>query len=45
LGYKIKEAPVTWVNDINSKVKFSGMVKMGLDLLRIRWNLISGKYR
>ncbi|KKQ68076.1 MAG: Glycosyl transferase family 2 [Parcubacteria group bacterium GW2011_GWC2_39_11] len=44
LGYKIKEAPVVWANDIESKVKFKGMVKMGLDLLKIRWNLITKKY-
>ncbi|PIP22682.1 MAG: hypothetical protein COX37_02770 [Candidatus Nealsonbacteria bacterium CG23_combo_of_CG06-09_8_20_14_all_39_17] len=43
-GFKIKEIPVTWKNDLASTVKFSGMVKMGLDLLKIRWNLISGKY-
>ncbi len=44
LGYKIKEIPVVWKNDIHSKVKFKSMVKMGIDLLRIRWNLISNKY-
>ncbi len=44
LGYKIKEAPVIWVNDLDSKVKVGGMVKMGMDLLKIRWNLIAGKY-
>ena len=44
LGYKIKEVPVIWVNDPESKVKFKGMVKMGFDLLKIRWSLITGKY-
>ncbi len=43
-GYKIKEAPVVWVNDPESKVKFGCMVKMGMDLLKIRWNLITKKY-
>ena len=45
LGYKIKEIPVYWRNDPESKVKFKSMVKMSLDLLQIRWDLIiSGKY-
>jgi dolichyl-phosphate beta-glucosyltransferase len=43
-GYKIKEVPVRWVNDPDSKVKLKGMIRMGLDLLKIRWNLITGKY-
>jgi dolichyl-phosphate beta-glucosyltransferase len=45
LGYKIKEVPVVWINDPESKVKLKGMVKMGIDLLRIRWNLITLKYK
>ena len=44
LGYKIKEVPVYWKNDPESKVKFKGMIKMGLDLFKIRWNLIKGIY-
>lgn len=44
LGYKIKEVPVHWKNDLESKVKFSSMIKMGSDLLRIRWNLIKRIY-
>jgi len=44
LGYKIKEIPVYWRNDPESKVKFKWMVNMGLDLLKIRWNLIKGIY-
>jgi len=44
LGYKIKEIPVVWKNDPDSKVKLGGMVKMGFDLLKIRYNLIFGKY-
>ncbi len=43
-GYKIKEVPVVWVNDPDSKVKLKGAVKMAFDLLRIRWNLIVNKY-
>ena len=44
LGFKIKEVPIYWVNDPHSKVKFKSMVKMLLDLLKIRWNLICRKY-
>lgn len=45
MGYKIKEIPVVWKNDLESKVKLKSTIKMALDLLRIRWNLITFKYR
>jgi len=44
LGYKIKEVPVVWRNDPDSKVKFKGMVRMAFDLLKIKWNLITNQY-
>ena len=44
VGFKIKEIPIYWKNDLESKVKFKSMVKMGLDLLVIRLNLIKGVY-
>lgn len=44
MGYKIKEIPIYWKNDPESKVKFKSMVKMAVDLLKIRWNLIKGLY-
>jgi dolichyl-phosphate beta-glucosyltransferase len=44
LGYKIKEIPIYWKNDPESKVKFKSIFKMALDLIKIRWNLITGKY-
>lgn len=44
LGYKIKEIPVYWKNDIRSAVKFSSMFEMFKDLLRIRANIVAGKY-
>jgi dolichyl-phosphate beta-glucosyltransferase len=44
LGYKIKIIPVYWKNAPDSKVKFKSMLKMGLDLLKIRWNILSHKY-
>jgi len=44
LGYKIKEISVYWKNDPESKVKFKSMIKMLIDLFKIRWNLIKHKY-
>ncbi len=43
-GYKIKEIPVVWKNDLDSKVKPSAIIKMALDLIKIKWNLINKKY-
>lgn len=42
--YKIGIIPVHWINDPKSHVKLSGYFKVLLDVLKIRWNLISGKY-
>ncbi len=44
LGFKIKTVPIVWVNDPNSKVKLSGYINTFIELLRIKWNLITGKY-
>lgn len=44
-GFKIKEAPVRWVNDGASTVKFSGMVHMLIEILQVRINLWTGKYK
>lgn len=44
LGYKTKEIPIHWKNDLESRVKFKSMIKMGLDLLKIRLNLIKRVY-
>lgn len=43
-GFKIKTMPVTWVNDPNSKVKLSGYINTFVDLAKIKWNLMTGKY-
>src|SRR3989344_9405894 len=43
-GYKIKEIPVRWKNDLASKVKISSMVNMAIDLLKIKINLLKGVY-
>ena len=45
MGYKIKEIPVRWVNDPYSRVTFSGMVKMLVEVLQITMNNIMGKYK
>lgn len=42
--YKIKEVPITWVNDEASHVKLSGMINMLLEIIEIRINLWTGKY-
>lgn len=44
LGHKIKEIPVYWKNDLESKVNLKGMIKMAADLIKIRLNLIKGRY-
>lgn len=43
-GYKIKEVPVLWRNDPQSKVKFKSIFNMFLDLFKIRYNLLTKKY-
>lgn len=43
-GYKIKEIPVHWKNDPESKVQFKSTIKMAIDLLKIRWNILTKKY-
>lgn len=44
-GYKIKEAPVVWKNDsLNSSVRLSDYVQVLLDTLRIKRDLLTGKY-
>lgn len=42
--FKIKEVPITWINDDESHVKLSGMVNMLLEVTQTRLNLWSGKY-
>lgn len=45
LGYKIKEVPVSWYDAGGSKVHlFKDSLKTLGDLLKIKWNLITGKY-
>jgi len=44
MGYKIKEVPIYWKNDPESKVNFKSMAKMGFDLIKIRKNMIKKIY-
>lgn len=43
-GFKIKEIPVLWKNDLASTVKSNSVLEMAIDLLKIKWNLITKKY-
>jgi dolichyl-phosphate beta-glucosyltransferase len=44
LGYRIKEIPVYWKNDAESKVKLNSIPKFVIDLMRIKLNSIRGIY-
>ena len=44
-GFKIKEIPIVWKNDTRSSVKFTWMIKMLFEVMQIRWNLITRKYK
>jgi len=44
-GYKIKEVPVFWKNDLSSKVKPISILKMALDLFVIKFNKLKGLYK
>ena len=41
---KIKEMPITWINDAMSHVKLSAYIKTLFEALKVRQNLITGKY-
>lgn len=44
LGYKIKEVPITWNNDPNSKVNMWAYPKVLLQTVVIWWDIITNKY-
>lgn len=44
LKYKIKEVPITWKNDPDSKVKLSAYAKTMLEVLKVRLDLWEGEY-
>lgn len=43
-GYRTKEIPVRWVNDIRSHVKFSAYLKTFVENVKIRWWIITKAY-
>ncbi len=43
-GFKIKEVPVTWSNDPDSKVNIWAYPQVLMQTLKVRWNLITGIY-
>jgi hypothetical protein len=46
LGYRMVEVPVRWAHSEGTKVSmFRDSAAMFLDLLRVRWNRIRGRYR
>lgn len=42
-GYKIKEVPITWMNDDQSKMSLKGMIQMLIEVLNIRLMLFTKK--
>ena len=44
-GYKIKEVPVIWNNDPDSKVNIWAYPRVLLETLKVRWNLWTGRYK
>lgn len=45
-GYKVKEVPVSWYNRAESRVRpIKGAITTLGELIKIKWNLIMGKYR
>ena len=45
IGFKIKELPVDWKNPGESKVSLISYVKTFQELLKIKWNLVSNRYK
>ncbi|OGN09816.1 MAG: hypothetical protein A3J46_00345 [Candidatus Yanofskybacteria bacterium RIFCSPHIGHO2_02_FULL_41_11] len=44
-GYKIKEVPINWKNDIvNSKVTLGAYFQVLKETVKVRWNLITRRY-
>ncbi|MBI2024121.1 glycosyltransferase family 2 protein [Candidatus Giovannonibacteria bacterium] len=43
-NYKIGIIPAHWVNDPRSSVKFSAYLLSLLEVIKIRWNIMRGKY-
>jgi dolichyl-phosphate beta-glucosyltransferase len=44
LGYRIKEVPVRWVNNLNSRIGLSAYLQVFVENFKIRWWLWTGAY-
>lgn len=44
-GYKIKEIPVVWVNSPFSNVKASAYIQVLLEVVKIKWWIMTNKYK
>jgi glycosyltransferase involved in cell wall biosynthesis len=44
LGFKIAEVPIRWVNDPKTHVKIKNMIEMLFEVLKVRINLLLGRY-
>ena len=42
--HKIKEVPVNWKNDPNSRVGLKAYLEVLMETTKIRWNLMTGRY-
>jgi len=46
LGFKVAEVPVEWAHDDRSKIHpLKDGIKMFFEMLKVRWNSITGKYK
>ncbi len=43
--FRIKEAPIKWINDTESRVKLKGMIKMLFEVIQVRLKLWGGRYK
>jgi hypothetical protein len=44
-GHRIKELPVDWKNDANSTVGLKSYLQVLIETIKIRLNLMMGKYK
>jgi dolichyl-phosphate beta-glucosyltransferase len=45
MGFRIQEIPIDWFFNPDSRVRLVGdSLRMGFDLLTIRWNALRGRY-
>ena len=44
MGFRIKEVPVTWVNDTDSRVRMGSYIRTLMDAVRVYVRIKTGKY-